>query len=152
MLLMKRVAGVFSGLLLAVVLAASFGSAPAAAAPTPPAALGGPSKPVCIAIPFFRDQVKVPTNVCKSGYAIPNDEASGGAIVAYTKLALRLLNILIGGLIILFLVLGGIQYIVSAGDPAKVKNAKGRINGAITALILYLLMYAILNFLVPGGF
>ena len=69
----------------------------------------------------------------------------------YLKEILRLVNQLVGAVIILAIIIAGVQYMISGGDPANVKKAKGRLMNAFTALILYLLMVAILNFLIPGG-
>jgi len=103
---------------------------------------------VCTAIKIFSDQH---TGRCAAGEAeIPNDQ-NGGAIVYYLKLILRLLSELVGGVILLMLVVAGIQYITSVGDPTRVKAAKSRIQNAIIALVLFLMMFAIINFLIPGG-
>lgn len=53
-------------------------------------------------------------------------------------------------LAILFIIISGIQYITSQGNPDAIKKAKQRIVGAITGLILLGLMFAILNFIIPG--
>lgn len=82
---------------------------------------------------------------------INNNAGTGGAIIEYLKAFLFVLNGLVGGIIVLVLVLAGVQYITSAGDPGRIKNAKGRVQAAMTGLVLYLMMYAILNFLIPGG-
>jgi len=153
---MKRVGVVFLG---AVMLAALIGpvsfsvsggrvalDSQIATAAKDPLGSGGP---VCVAVPIF---ATAPQGACGAGQEeIPNDPASGGAIVFYLKLVLKLLAGLIGAIIILVLVIAGLQYILSAGDPARVKSAKGRIVNAMTALVLYMMMFAILNFLVPGG-
>jgi len=82
---------------------------------------------------------------------IANDGKSGGAIIVYLKAVLKLLSGLVGTVIMLMLVIAGIQYITSLGDPGRIKNAKTRITNALTGLVLFLMMYAILNFIVPGG-
>jgi hypothetical protein len=64
---------------------------------------------------------------------------------------IKFLSGAIGLVIVLMIVIGGVQYITSAGDPGAVKAAKGRIVNAIVALILFILMFAILNFIIPGG-
>lgn len=83
-------------------------------------------------------------------YEVAND-GNGGAIIAYLVLFLQLLNLLVGAVIVLVIVIAGVQYVTSAGDPTNTKKAKGRITAAITALIVYMLMNAALNFLIPGG-
>ncbi|MEX0932018.1 MAG: hypothetical protein WDZ81_00230, partial [Candidatus Saccharimonadales bacterium] len=57
----------------------------------------------------------------------------------------------IGLIIVLMIVVSGVQYIASAGNPDTVKAAKKRLNNAVIALVLFIFMAAILNFLVPGG-
>ncbi len=79
------------------------------------------------------------------------DNTGNGAIVTYLQLFLKFLSGGIGLVIVLMIVIGGVQYITSAGDPSLVKKAKERIVNALTALMLFILAYAILNFLIPGG-
>ncbi len=82
---------------------------------------------------------------------VQNDQGTGGAIVNYLRDILKLVGTAVGLVIVLMLIIAGIQYITSAGDSGRVKGAKDRIVGAITALILFMFMVAILQFLVPGG-
>lgn len=46
---------------------------------------------------------------------------------------------------------GGLIYAQSGGDAGKVKEAKQIIINAVIGLVLFFLMYAATNFLVPGG-
>ena len=106
--------------------------------------------PVCIALPIKSGSQN--QGRCSKGQVeINNNAGTGGAIIEYLKAFLFVLNGLVGGIIVLVLVLAGVQYITSAGDPGRIKNAKGRVQAAMTGLVLYLMMYAILNFLIPGG-
>ena len=50
------------------------------------------------------------------------------------------------------IVIGGIQYTSSSDDPQKVSKAKKRITDAITAIIAFLLLWAFLQWLIPGGY
>jgi len=86
-----------------------------------------------------------------SGNCVDNTASSGGAIVAYLREWLLLLSGLVGMVVMVMIVVAGVQYITSTGDPGLVKSAKQRIFNAILALVLYLMMFAILQFLVPGG-
>jgi hypothetical protein len=81
---------------------------------------------------------------------VPNDQP-GGAIVWYTKKLIQLASGAVGSIILLMLLVAGIQYITASGDPARVKAAKTRITNSIIALFLFLMAYAILSFLIPGG-
>lgn len=162
---MKRVSVVLGVLMLAFQMLVALGAPGAEAAPCDPTVQTGcptpASKPagdvlvtkgegVCIALPVISagsDQGK-----CKDGeIELPNDPTSGGAIVLYLKLLLKLLNVVIGMVIILMIVVAGVQYIASAGEPAAVKSAKSRLTNAFIALALYMMSFAIINFLVPGG-
>ena len=98
-----------------------------------------PDASVCIALPI------VGTNKCIS------NAGNGGAIITYLKAILVLLSGAIGLIVMLMLIIGGIQYITSTGDPARIKSAKSRIQWALIALFLFLTMYAFLSFIVPGG-
>ena len=62
----------------------------------------------------------------------------------------RTVCLAVGLVVVLMLIIGGIQYLTSFGDATAIKNAKNRITNAIIALMLFLLMYAILSFLLPG--
>ncbi|MDB5179311.1 MAG: hypothetical protein JWN01_1254 [Patescibacteria group bacterium] len=123
--------------------------APAPAAKPAPVVIGDPTKPAASTCPTGTIKIALPIQAGKG--CVDNTPGSGGAIVAYLKMVLTLLAGAVGGVIMLMLVVAGIQYITSIGDPAAIKSAKNRIVNAITGLVLFLMMYAILNFLVPGG-
>jgi hypothetical protein len=57
----------------------------------------------------------------------------------------------VGLVITIMIIVGAIQYITSGGDPNGVAAAKKRIANALIALLVFGLMYALLNFIVPGG-
>lgn len=95
--------------------------------------------------------VKISLPIVGNNTCIDNSPANGGAIVVYLRLILQLMSSAVGIVIVLMLIIAGIQYITSAGDPSNTKAAKTRITNAITALVLFMFMVAILQFLVPGG-
>jgi hypothetical protein len=53
----------------------------------------------------------------------------------------------------LFLVIGGLRYILSGGDPAQVEQAKGNVKGALIGYALAVLAPILLNALqgIVGG-
>lgn len=53
-------------------------------------------------------------------------------------------------LAIIFLLLGGIQWIMSGGDKEKIQKARGRLTYSIVGLIIVLLSFFIVNLV--GGF
>lgn len=72
-------------------------------------------------------------------------------ISIYLNPTIQLFSALVGIVIVISIVIGGIQYASSAGDPQAAAAAKGRIRNAIIALLAFLFLYALLNFLIPGG-
>ena len=69
----------------------------------------------------------------------------------YVNPLVNFLAALVGVGVVTSIVIGGIQYSSSAGDPSKASAAKNRIRNAIIALVAFLLLYGMLNFLIPGG-
>lgn len=73
------------------------------------------------------------------------------SIIVYTRNIVRFLSAGVGIVIVLMIIIGGIQYITSQGNPQATASAKNRITNAIISLFLFIFMTAILNFLIPGG-
>ena len=65
--------------------------------------------------------------------------------------AINLFSGAFGLIAVISLIMGGINYTTSEGDPKKISRAKIRIRNTIFAVVFYLFLYAFLNFLVPGG-
>lgn len=71
-------------------------------------------------------------------------------ITCVLSLVINIMTYGIGVLGVVGIVLSGIQYITSQGDPAKMTKAKNRIVQVVIGLVIYAVMYAALFFLVPG--
>lgn len=69
----------------------------------------------------------------------------------YLNPAINTLTVLFGLLATVSIILGGINYATSEGDPQKTSKAKRRIANTVIAVIAYLFLYGFLQFLVPGG-
>ena len=66
-----------------------------------------------------------------------------------------IINVVLGvlGIVaVVIIILGGVQYTTSAGDPGKVKKAKDTILYGIVGLIVALLAFAIVNFVLSSVF
>jgi hypothetical protein len=72
-------------------------------------------------------------------------------ITEYLDPLIKLLTALVGVVVVISIIIGGIQYSSSGGDPSKAGAAKERIRNAIIALVAFILLYGTLNFLIPGG-
>jgi hypothetical protein len=74
-----------------------------------------------------------------------------GVIEKYLNPLINLLAGAVGLVVIIMIIYGGIQYSMAGGDSGKVSAAKARISNALFALIAFLFLYAVLQWLVPGG-
>lgn len=79
------------------------------------------------------------------------DVRSCDIIYKYVNPLVNFLAALVGVAVVASIIIGGIQYSSSAGDPAKASAAKARIRNAIIALAAFMLLWTLLNFLIPGG-
>ena len=58
----------------------------------------------------------------------------------------------VGLVIIASVIVGGIQYITSRGDPNATQKAIQRITSSVIALLVFIFGYAVLNYVIPAGF
>ena len=72
-------------------------------------------------------------------------------IIKYLVLFIKFLSAIVGIVVVISIIIGGIQYSVSADEPAMVNAAKKRIMNALVALALYVFTFALLQYLIPGG-
>jgi hypothetical protein len=79
-------------------------------------------------------------------------QGKGNSILDLMFAAIRFLSIGVGLVIVASLVYAGIQYIGSRGDPNANALAVKRINSNVTALLIYIFAFAILNYVIPGQF
>ncbi len=72
-------------------------------------------------------------------------------IVAYIELLINVLSALTGIVIVIMIVVGGIQYTISADNAQQTEQARERIRNAIIALMGFIFTYAFLQYVIPGG-
>ncbi len=63
----------------------------------------------------------------------------------------RFLSTGVGLVIIGSIIVAGIQYSTSRGNPQATEAAIKRVTNSVIALLIFIFMFAILNFIVPGG-
>ncbi len=80
-------------------------------------------------------------------------DANGGCgiVERYINPIIRFISMGIGVVVAIMIAIGGLQYSSAGGDPQQVAAAKRRIFNAIFALVGFGLLYAFLNFIIPGG-
>jgi hypothetical protein len=72
-------------------------------------------------------------------------------VLKYVDPAVKLLAALAGIAVVAGIMIAGMQYASSQGDPQKTAAAKGRITKSLTALFVFFFLYSMLQFLSPGG-
>ena len=95
---------------------------------------------------------KTPANCGDISTNIIKCDTNGGDPV--TSLLLQLFNFAAVGVGIAVMggiIWGGVLYASSNGDSGKVNQGKTAIVNSIIGLLLFIFMYAIVNFIVPGG-
>lgn len=84
---------------------------------------------------------------CSNGGPTFNDLMDIWKIVGnLTQIALKLS----GALALVFLIVGGVFYVTSAGEPDKIRRAKDIITNSVLGLVLSLLALAIVLFIAKG--
>lgn len=81
----------------------------------------------------------------------PCTNSSCNLVKTYVDPIIATLSAGVGLAVTISIVVGGIQYATSAGDPQKAAAAKSRITNSIVALIAFFLLFAALEWLIPGG-
>lgn len=141
------------------------GSDPAAQTPIPQGCPGSTqtggtnvSSSVCDAVP-----IGCPGSTAKSTtqtYGCPyysatsgiNNTGDGGGLYSkYLNPFIVFLSGAVGVIVVISIIVGGIQYSSAGGDAQKVASARNRIKNAILALIAFIFLRAILNWIIPNG-
>lgn len=76
---------------------------------------------------------------------------SCGLIDKYINPLIKLMAGAVGLVVTIMVIVGGIEYSTAGGDPSRVTSAKKRIFNALAALVAFILLYAVLNWILPGG-
>lgn len=74
-----------------------------------------------------------------------------GLFDKYINPMIVFLSALVGIAVTIGLVTGGIQYASAGSDPGAVAKARAKIRNSIFALVAFLFLFALINWLVPGG-
>lgn len=102
-------------------------------------------------LPTTSTYAAVTADICSSN--APDDikaaNGCGGNSKQLPDAVTNILNAVIGGIgivAVIFIVVGGVHYMTSAGDPGKIEKAKKTILYAVIGLIICALAFAITNF------
>lgn len=79
-------------------------------------------------------------------------KGQGNPIADMTFAIIRILSDGVGLVVVGSIIVGGIQYSASRGDPQATALAINRIRSSLFALIIFVFGYALLNYIIPGQF
>ncbi len=99
---------------------------------------------------------------CKGGVTVSSALIKPGAdkcigssdqnpIFALIQLFLTYASGVLGIALVLMIVIGGLQYVISDGSPDVTREAKDRIKNAVAGLVLFALMFGALQVILPDG-
>lgn len=72
-------------------------------------------------------------------------------VAKYINPTIKMLSMIAGLAIIAGVIMGGIQYSASAGDPQKAAAAKSKISKALLSLVVFMFLFAGIQFMSPGA-
>jgi len=127
---------------------------PVSAASNPTCAKGQTVKNGVCTCPAGQQAVSVPLNSGGSGCVPINDRTTDltkNPIFFYLRWFLIFLAGGVGLAVVGGITLGAYMYITARGNSAQVQKGQNTILNSVLGLILFIFMYAILQFLIPGG-
>ena len=107
-----------------------------------------------IATPVFATDVTCPTGSERAtaptlaGCNVKEDSS----LMPTVKTIIDVIIGVLGIVAVIAIVLGGVQYTLSTGDPGRIKRAKDTILYGIIGLVVAILAYAIVNFVLSSFF
>jgi hypothetical protein len=89
-------------------------------------------------------------DACKTntGNPICADAQSGVKINTFVGTIVNTLLYVLGAVAVFVIILSGISYVTSTGDPAAITKAKSTLTYAVIGLVVSLLAYAIVNYVI----
>jgi hypothetical protein len=88
-----------------------------------------------------------PTELKEGADKARPDGATQSLPAAFNNIA-NILIFLVGAIAVLVLILGGLTYVTSTGDAARIKRAKDTILYGVVGIVVAILAYAIVNFVI----
>lgn len=81
----------------------------------------------------------------------PNSPRNLSPIMDLLYSLIRFLSAGVGVVIVISIIMAGIQYSSSEGNPEATQQSKTRIRNALMGLIIYIFAFSLVQYLVPGG-
>jgi hypothetical protein len=77
-------------------------------------------------------------------------ELKNGNLMGTTQIIINVILGVLGLIAVVVIIIGGVMFVTSSGDPGKVKKGKDTILYGIIGLVIALLAYAIVNFVLTS--
>ncbi len=77
------------------------------------------------------------------------DEGDGSSVKHILTLVVEIMTVGVGILSVIGISVVGVQYLTAGGDEAKTRKAKMRMFEIVIGVILYVVAYALMNWLIP---
>ncbi len=90
----------------------------------------------------------VPTAILGEGHCVCDN--NGDSITNILKLVVRIMTVGVGILAAIGITIVGIQYLTAGGNEEQTRKAKRRLFEIVIGLVAYVLIYAILEWLLPS--
>lgn len=74
-----------------------------------------------------------------------------GGVWGVIGIVLDIMLIGVGAVAVIGIIISGIQYMTSAGDPGAMTKAKNRLLQVVIGIVAFALMWVFLQWLIPGG-
>jgi multisubunit Na+/H+ antiporter MnhB subunit len=81
-----------------------------------------------------------------------NQTAENTNLFKMIQIVINIILSVLGAITVLMIILGGINFMTSQGDPGKTKKGRDTILYGIIGLVIALLAYAIVNFVLANVF
>lgn len=111
---------------------------------------GADPKGVVTAMDEYKERYGHDYGKCKDG-AAPSTDIQSSGVWGLLLLVINIMTAGIGILAVAGIVYGSILYASAGGSPENTKKAMGIITNVVIGILAYALMYAVLNFIIPGG-
>ena len=109
-----------------------------------------------VAAPVFAECPEncVPTSILgdttgTNGEKCKCDDGKGSSIISVLSLIVNIMTIGVGILGVVGITVVGIQYLTAGGSEEKTRKAKRRMFEIVIGLVAYVIIYALLNWLIP---
>lgn len=91
---------------------------------------------------------------CNGGHitnVLPCDPNGQGSVWNLLAIVVNFMAAGVGVAVLIGIIFGAFLYASAGGNADQTKRGIGYVRNAVIALVLFIFMYAIINFLIPGG-